>query len=82
MISEKDLSIKVKIASYNPPASWITHHISQDLLRVTHRLELQGNFDEVVLLHNVQVCLQDGGKNDLSFSFVANNDIIFRLQGL
>lgn len=82
MISEKHLSIKVKIASHNPPACWITHHISQDLLWVTHRLELQRNFDEVFLLHNVQICLQDGGKNELSFSFVANNDMVFRLQGL
>lgn len=82
MISEKDLSVKVKIASHNAPASWMAHHISQDLLQVTHRLELQCNLDEVFLLHNVQICLKDGGKNELSFSFVANNDIVFRLRGL
>ena len=82
MISKKDLSIKVKITSHSAAASWVTYHISQDLLRVTQRLELQRNFDEVFLPHNVQMCLKDGEKNELSFALVANNDVTSRLQGL
>ena len=41
----------------------------QDLVRVIHRLELQHNFDEALLLQNLQICLKDGEKLILFFLY-------------